>query len=105
MKLVDVDWLILGMAIVCVVFKWLLWRLTGFWPFLVLAFAFAYIAVTRIAVIFWQPRHINEWVFFFWPLCTVSVIGLYLSLHSNMRPKGQPRYGRRKGDLKPPATK
>ena len=108
---------VLAMMLTVVVFKFLLWRLTRFWPFLVFVVAFVYVSATRIALIFDPHVKTADWVFFFWPLFTVGTVGLYLSLHRNMRPAGRRLYGRRigdlkgqvdgrrKGDLKPPVTK
>lgn len=95
-----INWAVLAMMITVVVFKFLLWRLTRFWPFLVFVAAFVYVAATRISLI--ANPHVNtaDWVFFFWPLFTVGTVGLYLSLHRNMRPAGRRLYGRRIGDLK-----
>jgi hypothetical protein len=70
--------------LVVIVFKWMLWRLTGFWAFLVFVVAFAYVAGTRLVLIFRPQTRVDTWVGLFWPLCVVAVIGLYISLRRYM---------------------
>ena len=105
-----INWAVLTLMLVVVVFKFLLWRLTKFWPFLMLVVAFSYVAGTRVDLILDPHAHTNDWVAGFWPLCTVGVVALYLFLRKNMlaptrhfgRRKDDlalPRAGRRKGDL------
>lgn len=111
-----IDWVILAAIALVVVFKFLLLRLTKFWPFFVLAIAFSYMGALRIILIASPHTVVSLWVGLFWPVCALGVIGLYLSLHRNMtapmRHFGRRkddlvahRLGRRKNDLKPPATK
>ena len=51
-----INWAVLAMMITVVVFKFLLWRLTRFWPFLVFVAAFVYVAATRISLIKWTLK-------------------------------------------------
>jgi hypothetical protein len=79
-----IHWAILSLMIVVIAFKWMLWRLTGFWAFLVFVVAFSYVACTRTVLIIWPHARIDTWVGLFWPLCVLAVVGLYVSLRRYM---------------------
>jgi hypothetical protein len=80
-----VNWLVLVLMVGVLIFELMLWRLTGFWAFLVFGVAHLYVAATRLDLIINPHANTAAWVFFFWPMFMFGTIGLYLSFRKNMR--------------------
>jgi hypothetical protein len=77
------DWvnaLILALATVVLVFKFLLWRLTKFWPFLLFVAAVAWALGIRVLISGHLIATGDEAVLGFWPLFTFGAVALYFYL-------------------------
>lgn len=82
------DWvnaLVLALATVALFFKWMLWRLTKFWPFLLFVVALTWVLGVRVLISGHLIDSGDEAVLGFWPLFCFGAIALYFYLRRYYR--------------------